>query len=78
MLLLVEHVHLNLLQTASVLCAWDFCADCSYYFVAAIVFAIGHFQPEDFAGMNIWHNLLTLIRSIYIYEDKPVCKNIQK
>ena len=77
-LLLVDHFHLDLLQTASVLCAWDFCADCSYYFVAATIFAIGHFQPEDFAGMNIGHNLLKLIRSIYIYEDKPECKNIQK
>ena len=77
-LLLVDHFHLDLLQTASVLCAWDFCADCSYYFVAATIFAIGHFQPEDFAGMNIGHNLLKLICSIYIYKDKPECKNIQK
>ena len=28
--------------------------------------------------MNTGHNLLKLIRSIYIYEDKPECKNIQK
>ena len=79
MLLLVDHFHLNLLQTASVLCAWDFCADCSYHFVAATVFAIGHFQnPEDFAGMNIGHNLLKLISSIYIYTKTNLSARIFK
>ena len=70
-LLLIKHFRLSLLQIASVLTAWDFCAECSYYFLAATVFTIGHFTKEQTVGINIGHNFLTLICSIYKYEDKP-------
>ena len=77
-LLLTNHFHLNFVQIASVLTAWDFCAECSYYFLAATVFAIGHFTLAQCEGIGIGHNLLKLIRSIYKYEDKPECANIQQ
>ena len=77
-LLLIKHFRLSFLQIASVLTAWDFCAECSYYFLAATVFAIGYFTEEQIVGINIGHNLLILIRSIYKYEDKPECANIRK
>ena len=77
-LLLIKHFRLSFLQIASVLTAWDFCAECSYYFLAATVFAIGYFTEEQIVGINIGHNLLTLIRSIYKYEDKLDCANIPK
>ena len=75
-LLLTNHFDLNFVQIASVLTAWDFCAECSYYFLAATVFAIGHFTLDQSTGIGIGHNLLKLIRSIYKYEDKPECAHI--
>ena len=60
------------------LTAWDFCAECSYYFLAGTIFAIGYFNEQQIVGINIGHNLLSLICSIYKYEDKPECANIRK
>ena len=77
-LLLIKHFRLNFLQIASVLTAWDFCAECSYYFLAGTIFAIGYFTERQIVGINIGHNLLSLIRSIYKHEDKPECTNIRK
>ena len=77
-LLLTNHFRLDFVQITSVLTAWDFCAECSYYFLAATVFAIGNFTLEQYEGIGIGHNLLKLIRSIYNYEDKPDCAHIWK
>lgn len=69
-MLLIDCFHLNLLQIASVLTVWNYCADCSYIFLAATVFTIGHFQEQDDCDGSVGHSLLKLACSIYNIQHK--------
>ena len=68
-IMMTSQFDLSYLEIASVLCCYDFAAECSYYFIAASIFFLKFCDKENRSkGIAFGYDFLNYIRSLHEYE----------